>query len=145
MRGAAAALRSAMRPPELSAVACGRFRARPTRRFQHCRDILGGPGIRKHGEAILSGARIRSEVLARFRDSVLGWLTGPEGPPPPDESIEWLRFSEPLFKQLDVGGHARRALAGEGAGDRALVGRPPPGQPAARSSCRFRIPRMWER
>ena len=27
---------------------------------------LGGPGIRKHGEAILSGARIRSEVLAGF-------------------------------------------------------------------------------
>jgi 16S rRNA (guanine(527)-N(7))-methyltransferase RsmG len=76
--------------------------ANPT--FQHCRDVLGGPGIRKHREAILSGARIRAEVTARFRDQVLGWLTGPEGPPPPDESIEWLRFAGPLFKQIDVVG-----------------------------------------
>ena len=36
---------------------------------------------------------------------MLGWLTGPEGPPPPVErSIEWLRFSASLFKQLDVVG-----------------------------------------
>jgi 16S rRNA (guanine(527)-N(7))-methyltransferase RsmG len=72
--------------------------------FQHCREILGGPGIRKRGEAILSGARIRAEVLARFRDRVLGWLTGPEGPAPPDDSLEWLRFGRPLFKQIDVVG-----------------------------------------
>ncbi len=72
--------------------------------FQHCREILGGRGIRKRGEAILSGARIRSEVLARFRDRVLGWLTGPEGPPPPDDSIDWLRFGGSLFKQIDVVG-----------------------------------------
>ena len=31
-------------------------------------------------------------------------MTGPEGPPPDDDSIEWLRFSAPLFKQLDVVG-----------------------------------------
>jgi 16S rRNA (guanine(527)-N(7))-methyltransferase RsmG len=72
--------------------------------FQHCRDILGGPGIRKHGEAILSGARICAEVLARFPESLLGWLTGPEGQPPPSGSIEWLRFSAALFKELDVVG-----------------------------------------
>ena len=52
----------------------------------------------------MSGARIRAEVLARFRDRVLGWLTGPEGPPPPDDSIEWLRFGGSLFKQIDVVG-----------------------------------------
>jgi 16S rRNA (guanine(527)-N(7))-methyltransferase RsmG len=72
--------------------------------FQQCRDVLAGPGIRKHGEAILSGARICSEVLARFPECVLSWLTGPDGPPPPAESIEWLRFSPSLFKQLDVVG-----------------------------------------
>ena len=72
--------------------------------FQHCREILGGRGIRKRGEAILSGARIRAEVLARFRDRVLAWLTGPEGPPPPEDSIEWLRVAGPLFKEIDVVG-----------------------------------------
>ncbi len=72
--------------------------------FKRCRDILGGQGIRKHGEAILAGARIRDEVLARFPDQVLGWLTGEKGPPPPAASIEWLRMSEPLFQELDVAG-----------------------------------------
>jgi 16S rRNA (guanine(527)-N(7))-methyltransferase RsmG len=72
--------------------------------FQHCREILGGRGIRKRGEAILSGARIRAEVMARFRDRVLGWLTGPEGSAPPDDSIEWLRFARPLFKEIDAVG-----------------------------------------
>src|SRR5262249_8439069 len=76
--------------------------ANPT--FQRSRDLLGGPGIRKHAEAILSGAKIRSEVLARFPECVLGWLTGPDGPAPPVESIEWLRFSTLLFKELDVVG-----------------------------------------
>ena len=74
--------------------------------FQLCRDVLTGPGIREHGQAILSGARARAEVVARFPDRVLGWLTDPEGPPPPEGPIdcEWLRFSRPLFKQLDVVG-----------------------------------------
>ncbi len=72
--------------------------------FKRCRDILGGPGIRKHGEAILAGARIRDEVLERFPEHVLGWLTAEDGPPPPTRSIEWLRLSDPLFKELDVSG-----------------------------------------
>ncbi len=76
--------------------------ANPT--FQLCRDVLTGPGIREHRQAILSGSRIRTEVLNRFPKHVVGWLTGPDGPAPPDDSIdcEWLRFSAPLFKQLDV-------------------------------------------
>jgi 16S rRNA (guanine527-N7)-methyltransferase len=93
---AAAAERFGGRSREITAL------SNPT--FQHCRDLLGGPGIRKHGEAILSGARIRSEVLAGFPESVLGWLTGPDGQPPPVESIEWLRLSRSLFKELDVVG-----------------------------------------
>ena len=72
--------------------------------FKRCREVLAGPGIREHGEAILSGARIRSEVLARFSDRVVGWLTDPDGQPPPNEEIEWLRLSKPLFKQIDVVG-----------------------------------------
>jgi len=75
--------------------------------FQRCRDLLGGPGIRKHNEAILAGGRIRAEVVERFAQHVLAWLTGSDGPPPPDESIAWLRLSDSLFKQLDVvGTHA---------------------------------------
>ncbi len=72
--------------------------------FQRCHDLLRGPGIRKHGEAILCGTRICSEVLARFPERVLGWMTSTAGPPPPDTSIMWIRLSDPLYKQLDVVG-----------------------------------------
>jgi 16S rRNA (guanine527-N7)-methyltransferase len=75
--------------------------------FRQCCELLGGSGIRKHKEAILSGTRICSEVLARFPEHALAWLTDTNGPPPPVESIAWYRFSDPLFKRVDVvGTHA---------------------------------------
>jgi 16S rRNA (guanine(527)-N(7))-methyltransferase RsmG len=72
--------------------------------FRRLRSLLGGPGIREHGEAILAGTRIRDEVAGRFPDSVLGWLTGSDGLPPPRASIAWLRLADSLFKELDVAG-----------------------------------------
>ena len=72
--------------------------------FRRLRALLGGPGIREHGEAILAGSRIRDEVLAHFSEHVLGWLTDAGGPPPPSPSIAWFRLSDPLFKELDVAG-----------------------------------------
>jgi 16S rRNA (guanine527-N7)-methyltransferase len=76
--------------------------ANPT--WKRCRDLLAGPGIRKHGEAILAGSRICSEVWERFSEHISGWLTDTHGPAPPAESIPWLRLSDPLFKELDVAG-----------------------------------------
>ena len=49
-----------------SAVAMREITARSQSDFPAMSRRLGGPGIRKHGQAILSGARIRTEVLARF-------------------------------------------------------------------------------
>jgi 16S rRNA (guanine527-N7)-methyltransferase len=72
--------------------------------FQRCLELLSGQGIRKHGEALLSGPRICAEVLARFSDHVLAWLSRPDGPAPPGASIPWLRLNAGLFRQLDVGG-----------------------------------------
>ncbi len=102
-----AAVRTPRRVSERSPEFGGRLReiqSEANPHFKHCREVLAGPGIREHGEAILSGARIRSEVLARFSDHVVGWLTDPDGQPPPNEKIEWLRLSKPLFKQIDVVG-----------------------------------------
>lgn len=72
--------------------------------FRHLRSLLAGPGIREHGEAILAGPRIRDEVIGRFPQHVLGWITDAEGPPPPDPSIPCLRLANSLFSQLDVAG-----------------------------------------
>jgi 16S rRNA (guanine527-N7)-methyltransferase len=76
--------------------------ANPT--FRRLRDLLSGPGIRKHGEAILAGMRICAETLARFRENVLGWITDTRAPEPPDASITWFRLTSELFKELDVAG-----------------------------------------
>ncbi len=102
--------RTSLREATLSAEFAGTAReitsaSNPT--FQRCRDLLSGPGIRKHGDAILSGMRVCSEVLSRFPEQVVAWMTNTHHQPPPTSTIEWLRFSEPLFKELDVvGTHA---------------------------------------
>jgi 16S rRNA (guanine527-N7)-methyltransferase len=72
--------------------------------FKLGRELLGGRGIRKHGRAILSGARTVAEVLARAPEQVEAWLTGPQGPPPPRAEVPWYRFAEGLFRELDVAG-----------------------------------------
>jgi 16S rRNA (guanine527-N7)-methyltransferase len=72
--------------------------------YRMLRSILGGPGLREHGEAILAGARIRDEVLARFPEHVSGWLTSSKGSAPPQPSIPWIRLADSLFKELDVAG-----------------------------------------
>lgn len=103
--------RSRLRPPRARAAGSTDF-AGPVRditsgsnsTFQRCLDLLGGQGIRKHGEALLSGPRIGAEVVSRFAGHVLGWLSGADGPPPPGESIPWLRLEAGLFRQLDVAG-----------------------------------------
>ena len=72
--------------------------------YRRLRAVLAGPGIREHGEAILAGVRIRDDVVGRFPEQVLGWLTPAEGSPPPSETIPWIRMADPLFKELDVAG-----------------------------------------
>jgi 16S rRNA (guanine(527)-N(7))-methyltransferase RsmG len=72
--------------------------------FKHCRDALAGRGIRKHGQAIIAGPRHVAEVLERFPDRVEAWLTASDGPPPPRESLLWVRLAAPLFKEVDTSG-----------------------------------------
>jgi 16S rRNA (guanine527-N7)-methyltransferase len=76
--------------------------ANPT--FKLARELLTGRGVRKHGQAILAGAKPVGEVLKRFPDRVEAWLTGPGGPPPPAGSLTWLRLATPLFQELDTAG-----------------------------------------
>ncbi len=74
--------------------------------FKLARDLLTGRGIRKQGQALISGSRIVSEVLDRYRDHVEAWITNSVGPPPPAEagSLIWLRLADPLFAEIDVSG-----------------------------------------
>ncbi len=72
--------------------------------FRIFRELLTGRGVRKHGQALIAGPRIISEVRDRFAGRVLAWITDDVQAPPADESVEWFRLSKPLFKELDVAG-----------------------------------------
>lgn len=83
--------------------------ANPT--FKVLRDLLTGRGIRKHAHALISGTRTVAETLDRHRDRVTAWLTEPDGSPPPDGGLDWLRLARPLFRELDTAGtHAPMLL-----------------------------------
>ena len=75
--------------------------------FKIARDLLTGRGIRKHGEALVSGSRIVAEVLAHHADHILAWITAADGPAPPAEAPEgltWLRMPREMFETLDTSG-----------------------------------------
>ena len=75
--------------------------------FRLARDVLSGRGVRKHGRALISGARIISEIVDRFADRVDAWLTPCDGGPPVEGiegSATWLRLDPGLFRELDVSG-----------------------------------------
>ena len=76
--------------------------ANPT--FKLCRDLLGGRGVRKHGQALVAGGRTVAEVLDKFPDRIEGWLTDTKGPAPPTGTTVWYRLADALFKELDVSG-----------------------------------------
>ena len=69
-------------------------------------DLLTGRGVRKHGQALLAGARIIAEVVEHFPERVLGYLTDSKGEPPPESSARfpWYRLNDALFRELDVAG-----------------------------------------
>ena len=106
--------------------------------FQRCHDLLRGPGIRKHGEAILAGTRVCSEVLARFPERVLGWLTGTAGPAAARRFDHVASLERPALQAARRRGDARTVAVGQPC-PRCLPGPTTiPGRMAARCSSRFR-------
>jgi 16S rRNA (guanine(527)-N(7))-methyltransferase RsmG len=72
--------------------------------FRQFRELLGGRGIRKQGQALIAGPRIVAEVLAKHAPHVAAWITDNGGPPPVANDMVWYRLAPALFKELDVAG-----------------------------------------
>jgi 16S rRNA (guanine527-N7)-methyltransferase len=74
--------------------------------FKAARDCLAGPGIRKHGRAIMAGTRVVAEIAEAHPGRVRAWLTDDESPPPPKiaETAAWIRLTPALLKELDLFG-----------------------------------------
>lgn len=72
--------------------------------FSACIDLQSGRGIRKHGLALISGRKMVEEVVRLYPERIEAWLTDRDGESPPDqlgEDVPWLRFSKPLWEELD--------------------------------------------
>jgi 16S rRNA (guanine(527)-N(7))-methyltransferase RsmG len=72
--------------------------------YQLCIDIQQGKGVRKHELALVSGRKFVEEVLKLYPDRVEAWLTDRDGESPPitlSGEVSWLRFSKPLWQELD--------------------------------------------
>lgn len=72
--------------------------------YQLCIDLQQGKGVRKHELALVSGRKFVDEVIQLFPERVDAWLTDRDGEAPPaglGPEIPWLRFSKPLWQELD--------------------------------------------
>jgi tRNA G18 (ribose-2'-O)-methylase SpoU len=73
--------------------------------FKHCRKLLNGRGIRKHGQALVAGLKPVSETLTRAPERCEAWLSCDEPPPPGGPlHLKWFRLSPALFRELDTFG-----------------------------------------
>jgi tRNA G18 (ribose-2'-O)-methylase SpoU len=75
--------------------------------FKDLKKVLGGRGIRKHGRALVSGARLVSEFLERSPERCEAWIsTARQGGPPPrlPSGASWYQLSGSLFRDVDVVG-----------------------------------------
>ncbi len=73
--------------------------------FKYCRKLLTGRGIRKHGQALVTGFKPVSETLTGAPKLCEAWLSCDEPPPPVGPPhLKWFRLSPSLFRKLDTFG-----------------------------------------
>jgi 16S rRNA (guanine527-N7)-methyltransferase len=76
-------------------------------RFKALKKLLTGRGLKKAGKAIVSGARPIEELMGRYPQRCLAWMTSGTSQPPPagaPAGMEWIQLADPLFQALDIFG-----------------------------------------
>jgi 16S rRNA (guanine(527)-N(7))-methyltransferase RsmG len=75
--------------------------------FKDLRKLLTGRGIRKSGQALVSGSKMIGEYLARHPERCAAWLSREDQEPPPPQSpghLCWIQLAPALFDELDTFG-----------------------------------------
>lgn len=75
--------------------------------FKDLKKLLSGRGIKKQGQALVSGAKQVAEVLTTFPGRCIAWISADPDSPPPDAApshLAWYQLPLPLFEVLDVNG-----------------------------------------
>lgn len=96
-------------PQEVAAQAARRHRvveiaSETNSRFKSLKKLLTGRGVKKEGQALLSGRKPVTEMLEAFPGRCLAWITAADQPAPPagaPAALQWLQLSDPLFQTLD--------------------------------------------
>jgi len=99
-------------PRSIASQAAGRHRvvalaSEQNSRFKALKKLLTGRGLKKAGQAIVSGARPVEELLDRYPGRCLAWMTSGTNQPPPvgaPAAMEWIQLADPLFQALDIFG-----------------------------------------
>lgn len=75
--------------------------------FKSLKKLLSARGIRKQRQALVSGPKQVSEMLAGFPEKCLAWIGRGDAHPPPESvpaHLAWYRLAPPLFDALDLFG-----------------------------------------
>lgn len=73
--------------------------------FKELKKLLSGRGIRKQGQALVSGEKLVRETLLRRRPRCKAWVSGPDRPPPASAAgLPWYQLAPELLEELDIFG-----------------------------------------
>jgi 16S rRNA (guanine(527)-N(7))-methyltransferase RsmG len=73
--------------------------------FKDLKKMLTGWGIRKTGQALVSGEKLVGEILASHSGICRAWVSGHDQPPLDAAAhLQWFRLTPELFRELDVFG-----------------------------------------
>ncbi|MCU0605767.1 MAG: class I SAM-dependent methyltransferase [Desulfobacterales bacterium] len=93
--------------------------------FKDLKRTLTGRGVRKTGQALVSGRKLVDEILAAHPDVCRGWVSRHDQPPPDSAAqLPWVQLPPELLRELDVfGTHAPaiRSAAAFGAAQAILL------------------------
>ncbi|MFZ2444805.1 MAG: 16S rRNA (guanine(527)-N(7))-methyltransferase RsmG [Syntrophobacteraceae bacterium] len=72
--------------------------------FKGLKKLLSPRGIKKRLQALVSGPKQVCEILSRFPERCLGWISRGDRSPPPERApahLYWYQLAPPLFEALD--------------------------------------------
>ncbi|MFZ0927838.1 MAG: 16S rRNA (guanine(527)-N(7))-methyltransferase RsmG [Syntrophobacteraceae bacterium] len=75
--------------------------------FRNLKKLLAPRGIRKQLQAFVFGQKQVSEMLVRFPEKCVAWISRGDRTPPPDDSprrMMWYQLAPPLYETLDLFG-----------------------------------------
>ena len=75
--------------------------------FKNLKKLLGGRGVKKQARTLVCGTRLVTDVLQRYPQQCLAWISGGDRHPPPSNApndLQWVQLATDLFQTVDAFG-----------------------------------------